>query len=93
MHKTPKDIARSLRAFKNAHKLGLLRGVRIVPGHKGCEAARAQNNTEYLGSAVPRLPLAECTCEFCRCDYQPRGSKLLQQLNVAKRQPAKAKRG
>jgi hypothetical protein len=37
MHKTPKDIARSLRAFKRAHKLGLLHHVGIVPGAAACE--------------------------------------------------------
>jgi hypothetical protein len=89
IHKSPKDIARSLRAFKNARKLGLLRGVRIVPGPVSCEAARARQNIEYLGSTVPQLALAECTREFCVCEYQPCGSELLQRLNVAGRQPAK----
>jgi hypothetical protein len=37
MHKTPKDIARSLRAFKRPHKLGLLHHVGIVPGAAACE--------------------------------------------------------
>jgi hypothetical protein len=93
MHKSPKDIARSLRAFKNARMLGLLRGVRIVPGLECCEAARAQKKVEYLGSTAPQLALAECTREFCACEYQPCGSELLQRLNVLRRQPAKTHSG
>lgn len=82
MHKTPKAIARSLRAFKNAHGLGLLRSVKILPGPNGCRAARAQQNTEYFGGSVPRLPLPQCTSDFCECDYDPRGSSKLQRLKV-----------
>ena len=93
IYKSPKDIARSLRAFKNARKLGWLRGVRIVPGPESCEAARAQQNIEYLGSNVHQLPLAECTLELCACAYQPCGSELLQRLNVAGRQPKKTDSG
>lgn len=84
VHRIPKDIARLQRAFNNAHKLGLLRSVRIVAGPKSCEAVRAQRKTEYLGDTVPRLPLAECTRELCQCDYEPRGSKLLKRLNVSR---------
>ena len=89
IHKSPKDVARALRAFKNARKLGLLRDVRIVPGPASCEPACAQQNVDYLGSTVPQLPLAECTREFCTCEYQPCGSELLQRLNVAGRMPEK----
>ena len=93
IHKSPKDIARSLRAFKNAGKLGLLRGVRIVPGPGSCEAVRAQQNIEYLGSTIHQLPLAECTRELCACEYQPCGSESLQRLNVVRRQPEKTGSG
>lgn len=79
MHKTPKDIARSLRAFRNAHRLGLLRCVRILPGKRACEA---QERMEYLGNAVPRLPLAQCTRAQCECDYFPTGTKKLQRMDV-----------
>ena len=61
MRKTPSQIARSLRALKNAQRLGLLRGVRILPGRNACEAAVAQFGVDYSGNAVPHLPLAECT--------------------------------
>ena len=71
MHKTPKDIARSLRAFVRAHKLGLLHHVRIVPGAAACEAARSQKGVSYICNAVPRLPLGECTRKRCDCDYAP----------------------
>ena len=60
MHKSPKQIARSLRAFRNAQRMGLLRCVRIAPGPNACEAARSQRGIEYLGNAIPRLPLAQC---------------------------------
>ena len=53
MHKTPEDIARSLRAFKNARKLGLLRGVRIAPG-PGAVKRRALNKISSTW-AVPYL--------------------------------------
>jgi hypothetical protein len=82
MHKTPKDIARSLRAFRNAHRLGLLRCVRILPGKHACEAALAQDKMEYLGNAVPRLPLAQCTRAYCECDYVPTGTEKLQRMDA-----------
>jgi hypothetical protein len=81
MHKTPKDIARSLRAFRNAHRLGLLRSVRISPGKHACEAAMAQDRMEYLGNAVPRLPLAQCTRALCECDYVPTGTEKLHPID------------
>lgn len=87
MHKTPSQIARSLRAFRNAQKLGLLRSVRILPGPKACEAARAQTDIEYLGNLVPPLPLPDCNCELCECTYGPTGSKQLRRLNVNKKRP------
>ena len=75
MHKTPKDIARSLRAFKRAHKLGLLHHVCIVPGASACEAARSQTGVSYICNAVPRLPLAVCQQKECSCDYAPIGKE------------------
>jgi hypothetical protein len=84
MHKIPKDIARSLRAIRRAHRLGLLRCVRISPGEHACEAAVAQRKMEYLGNALPRLPLAQCTQARCECNYVPTGTKKLQQMNANK---------
>jgi hypothetical protein len=81
MHKTPKQIARSLRAFRNAHRLGLLGSVHITPGPVACEAARSQYGVQYLGNAVPRLPLVQCTRDRCECEYVPIGSDKLRQLN------------
>src|ERR1041385_5708412 len=60
MHKTPSQIARSLRAFQKAQKLGLLRSVRIAAGPNACKAAQSQRGIEYLGGTVPSLPLAGC---------------------------------
>jgi hypothetical protein len=71
MHRTPKDIARALRALKKSHKLGLLHHVRIVPGASACVAARSQKGVSYICDAVPRLPLPECTRQECDCDYAP----------------------
>jgi len=87
MHKSPKQIARSLRAFRNAHRMGLLRCVRIAPGPNACEAARAQRGIEYLGNAIPRLPLAQCGRADCECDYHPVGSEKLLSLYVGKPLP------
>jgi hypothetical protein len=77
MHKTPKHIARSLRAFKRAHKLGLLHHVYITPGASACEAVRSQKGVSYICNAVPRLPLGECTRKHCDCDYAPIASRLI----------------
>jgi hypothetical protein len=85
MHKNPKEIARALRAFRNAHKLNLLRCVRIVSGDRACDAARSQAGIEYSGDIVPRLPLAQCTRVVCECDYEPSGSRRLDRLNVNKK--------
>jgi hypothetical protein len=87
MHKSPKQIARSLRGFRNAHRMGLLHCVRIVPGPNACEAARAQRGIEYLANAIPRLPLAQCVRADCECDYHPVGSKKLRSLYVGKPLP------
>ena len=87
MHKTPAQIARTLRALRKAHKLGLLRSVRIWPGPGACEEARSQRGVEYLGNVVPRLPLARCTRESCECEYLPAGSDLLRRLNVYRKPP------
>jgi hypothetical protein len=82
MHKSPKEIARSLRAFRNAHKLKLLRCVRIASGDGACDAARSQAGIEYSGDLVPRLPLTQCNRALCECDYEPVGSSRLDQLDV-----------
>lgn len=82
MHKAPKDIARSLRAFRNAHRLGLLRCVHVLPDECACEAARLQDKMEYLGNAVPYLPLAQCTQARCGCDYFPVGTEKLRRMNA-----------
>jgi hypothetical protein len=80
MHKHPVQIARTLRAFRNVYRLGLLRSVFIAPGANACAAARAQSGVEYIGNVVPRLPLPDCTCEKCECDYVPVGTKKLRGL-------------
>jgi len=83
MNKTPRQIARSLRAFRNVYRLGLLHCVRILPGDAPCTAARSQLGLEYLGDKVPHLPLPECTNERCDCRYVPVGSEQLRGLNAA----------
>jgi len=42
-----------------------------------CEAAMAPDRMEYLGNAVPRLPLAQCTRAICECDYVLTGTEKL----------------
>jgi hypothetical protein len=98
MHKTPAQIARSLRAFRNAHRLGLLRSVHISPGRGACEAVQSQRGVEYLGNHVPRLPLAQCTRDRCECKYVPVGSEQLRRLDIngkpsAKSHPAPSRSG
>jgi hypothetical protein len=96
MHKTPSQIARSLRAFlrafRNANRLGLLRGVLILPGVGACEAARSQQDTEYRGDIVPRLPLPRCTRDRCECKYAPHGTPKLRGLDIAKKPPTESRR-
>jgi hypothetical protein len=82
MHKTPAQIARTLRAFRNAHRLELLRSVCVSPGRRACDAARLQYGLEYLGNIVPRLRLAECMGEHCECKYVPLGSEQLHKLRA-----------
>lgn len=82
MHKSPNQIARTLRAFRNAHRLGLLRSVRISFGPDACDVARSQNGVEYMGNVVPRLPLAGCTRGLCDCKYVPSGTDHLHRLDA-----------
>jgi hypothetical protein len=89
MHKAPTQIARSLRAFRNAQRLGLLRSVRISPGAHPCQAARSQTGVEYMCGSVPRLPLAECTRDLCDCKYSPLGSRRLYSLSANAKLPPK----
>ena len=82
MHRSPSQIARALRALRNAHRLGLLRGVRILPGRDACEAVQAQFGSEYPGNTVPHLPLPQCTRDRCECKYVPIGSKKFRRLRA-----------
>jgi hypothetical protein len=74
MHKDSSQIARMLSALKDAQRLGLLRGVFILPGRDACAAAVEQFSAIYTGETVPSLPLAQCTCDRCECNYLPIGS-------------------
>jgi hypothetical protein len=89
MHKTPRQIARSLRGFRNAHRLGLLRSVCISPGPDACKAAQSQSGVEHPGNVVPRLPLADCTHERCECRYVPNGNEKLRELHITGTPPSK----
>jgi hypothetical protein len=82
MHRSPNQIARSLRAFRNAHRLGLLRSVRISFGADACAVVRSQEGIEYMGNVVPRLPLSGCTRGQCDCKYVPSGTDHLHSLNA-----------
>jgi hypothetical protein len=73
MHKDSSQIARMLSALKDAQRLGLLRGVFILPGRDACAAAVEQFSAIYTGDTVPSLPLAQCTCDRCDCNYLPIG--------------------
>ena len=82
MRKRPTQIARSLRAFRNSHRLGLLHSVRIAPGPDACDAVKSQIGFQYLGNDVPQLPLDKCTAPSCDCVYLPTGTEKLRQLDA-----------
>ena len=82
MHKAPKQIARSLRAFRNAHRLGLVRGVRVLPGREACEEVLKQFGSEYPTDSVPCLPLAQCSLAQCQCKYVPVGTEKFRRLHA-----------
>ena len=45
------------------------RAVRIAPGLMCCKAASEHADEVFLASGAPRLPLADCTENECRCKY------------------------
>ena len=90
MPKSPSQIARSLRALRNADRLGLVRGVRILPGPNACEAVVKQFASEYPANAVPSLPLPHCTRDRCQCKYVPVGSEKFRRLCATEKPPLKA---
>ena len=62
----PKQIARSLRALRNADRLGLVHGVRILPGLNACEAvvkqfASGRIVTEAIKLRVTSSPIPAST--------------------------------
>jgi len=81
MHKTPYQIARALRGLRNAQRVGLLGGVRILPGRNVCSVVAEQLGTIYSGNTVPHLPLVQCTCDPCECKYAPIGTDRLRRLD------------
>jgi hypothetical protein len=83
MHKTPSQIARALRALRNAHRLGLLRRVSVLPGRDACEAALAQFGSEYPGNELPDFPLPQCTRDHCECKFVPVASDKFHRLDAA----------
>lgn len=83
MHKAPKQIARSLRAFRNAYRLGLVRGVRILPGREACQEVLKQFGSEYPTDSLPHLPLAQCSFVQCQCKYVPVGTEKFRRLRAA----------
>jgi hypothetical protein len=93
MQKRPAQIARSLRAFRNAHRLRLLRYVRIAPGAGACDAVLLQHSVRYPGNLVPRLPLPHCTSDTCQCYYVPVGTEKLRQPLVRSKARVRNKRG
>ena len=84
MHTSPSQIARSLRAFRKAHRLDLLRGVRILPGPNPCAGVIGQFDSEYPGNIVPRLPLPRCGRNRYECKYVAIGSEKFRRLRTTK---------
>jgi hypothetical protein len=91
MKKAPSQIARALRALKNAHRLGLLRGVFVLPGPHACKAAIEQFSAVYPGDKLPDLPLAKCDRERCECRYHPIGTDKLRVLDLNGEPPSKSR--
>ncbi|MGI9331144.1 MAG: hypothetical protein ACR2QB_10565 [Gammaproteobacteria bacterium] len=46
-------------------------GVYVQIDNNPCEAVRAISEDRYLSTEAPRLPLANCNREKCRCMLQP----------------------
>lgn len=92
MHKSPPQIARLLRAFRQAHRFGLLRGVRILPGPIPCAGAVGLFGSEYPGNKVPRLPLRRCTRNRCECKYVAIGSEKFRRLPTTEPTPENLRR-
>ena len=90
MPKSPSQIARSLRALRNADRLGLVRGVRVLPGPNACEAVLKQFASEYPANAAPSLPLPQCTSDHCQCKYVPVGSEKFRRHCTAEKPPLKS---
>ena len=62
---------RALANCRNAARLGLLRGVEIVPS-EGCSVSWVQRGSLYPVATVPSLPLAGCgRSPCCACSYAP----------------------
>jgi len=80
MRAHPPQIARSLRAFRNARKLAQLLYVRIISGAKACDSAKLQIGVEYPDAGITTLSLAHCTSDKCECDYLPVGTRKLHRL-------------
>ena len=92
MHKSPSQIAHSLRAFRKAHRFGLLRGVRILPGPNPCAGVIGQFGSEYPGNTVPRLPLPRCRRNRCECKYVAIGREKFRRLPTTKLTPENLRR-
>ena len=92
MHKSPPQITRLLRAFRQAHRFGLLRGVRILPGPNPCAGVIGQFGNEYPGNTVPRLPLPRCGRNRCECKYVAIGSEKFRRLLTTKPTPENLRR-
>jgi hypothetical protein len=62
---------RALESYRNAVKLGVLKGVEILPG-PGCPVSEAQMDVVYTIESVPALPLTGCNRSPCYgCCYSP----------------------
>ena len=66
-------------------RAGLLRGVFILPGRDACAAAVEQFSAIYTGETVPPLPLAQCTCDHCECNYLPIGNGESDRLDLSEK--------
>lgn len=63
------QLEREIKHLQNSNKLGVLKGVEILPG-PGCAIAEAQRDRLYTLENLPALPLPGCDrSPCCACCY------------------------
>lgn len=64
------QLQRALDGYASAAKIGVLKGVKGLPG-LGCKVSMAQAKKVYTLANVPELPFDGCDRAPCACSYSP----------------------